>query len=305
MAMVARSAADWVAGRATPASVQSTRAGRHAQRGARTPAVSLEPRSDLAARSGRRSASSRGSLNARRGEWDSARLHDLGAVSRRLGALGQRLVPADRRERVLVAVQHACVLPSLSVARGGSRPFLRRARRPGRRHRLARGRCRRVRAALSPDPDPARRGRGPADDRCTSPSRRRRSSSARSTASRSFCSSRWRRSSSPSRGGSGRAGVAAGLALLTRSAGVALVPASPCSPGGRPTGDARSRALRWRPCSSLSTPCSSRSGSAIRSRSSTRRRSSGSGASRRPALSAGSSRPCSSASCWISRWRSP
>ena len=50
-------------------------------------------------------------------------------------------------------------------------------------------------------------------------------SSGRSTESRSSSRSRWRRSSSRSGGASGWAAVAAGLALLTRAQGVALLPA--------------------------------------------------------------------------------
>ena len=160
-------------------------------------------------------------LNPARGEWDSARLHDLGAAVDVLGPVGQRLVPADRRGRVLAG---------------------RRARRRSSRSiPLLVGRARpRPRSATTSSPacssrsPPAR----PPSRCCTGSTR---SGSARTAARRTVlflavCAdvallrrglqrvalprcSRWRRSSLAERGRLGWAAVAAGLALLTRSAG--------------------------------------------------------------------------------------
>ena len=114
---------------------------------------------------------------------------------RRLGALGQRLVPADRRARLRrrAARRRRGLLPALpadarrrSAASFGGHYVARRDRR------LARGRARLVRAPL-----PARRGRGSAPTAraarsSTSPCSRWRSSSRPSTASRSSSRSRSR-----------------------------------------------------------------------------------------------------------------
>ena len=59
--------------------LESRCAGRHAQRRTRAPAVPPEPCGDLAPRP-RRGPRLRRALNARRGEWDSDRLHDVGAA---------------------------------------------------------------------------------------------------------------------------------------------------------------------------------------------------------------------------------
>ena len=102
-----------------------------------------------------------GALNARRGEWDSARLHDLGVVIDVWARWDSDWFLRIADGRLLLAVQHAGVLSALPVPRRGARLGPRRPPRPRRRRRLARRRGGRLRSALPADRDPARRGCGP------------------------------------------------------------------------------------------------------------------------------------------------
>ena len=82
-------------------------------KGAGAPNLPLEPRRDLGDRRDHRH-------RLRRAPQSRARALGQPAAprarcgDRRVGPLGQRLVPADRRARLLVAVEHARVLPALS-----------------------------------------------------------------------------------------------------------------------------------------------------------------------------------------------
>ena len=90
---------------------RTTRAAR-----ARAPRLPAEPRRDLGAR-----ASSWSSGSTERSTHAAASGTAPACTSsgghRRLGALGQRLVPPDRRARLLLAVEHARLLPALPAPR--------------------------------------------------------------------------------------------------------------------------------------------------------------------------------------------
>ena len=80
-----------------------------------------------------------------------------------LGALGQRVVPEDRRARLRRGRGCSlCLLPPVPPDAGGHRPGTRRPLRPGRDPRLARSRRRFVRASPPPRRGPPRRRRGQA-----------------------------------------------------------------------------------------------------------------------------------------------
>ena len=239
-------------------------------------------------------------LNPGRGEWDSAAAPRPRGGDRRVGPLGQRLVPPDRAQRLFLALQHAGILPALPVPRRGSRVGVRGPHRPGRRRRLAGRRCGRVRAALSAHVRAAWGGCSAAN-----------SALPRARPDLALLRRRLQRVAlPPARGGdiprsrSGGGSGAQGPRRVSRSSpvrpGLHSCPRSSCSPGGPRTGAARSPESPSRPRCSRSIPSCSPCGSAIRSRSSTRRRSSGNAGSRRPARSEASSRRSSTTRCSIS-----
>ena len=225
-----------------PVRVVAVRGRRAQRRGRRSGSFS-----GAALRSGRSAAVvvlalRRSSSTPRAASGTAPRLHELGRRDRRLGALGQRLVPADRRERLLLAVQHARVLPALPAPRRRARPGARRALPPRGRARLAR-RGRRPRSCSSTGSTAAASGarRRAADGRSTSRCSRRRCSSAPSTASRSssllavatFLARRARAVLAGRRRGRARAADPLGR-------GSRCSPRSRASPGGR-----RDRGERW------------------------------------------------------------
>ena len=187
--------------------LESRRAGRQAQRRARAPAVPLEPRS----RSGLLAvvAVARVRRRPQRPAW---RMGQRAAPRsrrgrRRLGPVGQRLVPPDRRERLLLAVEHAGVLPALPASRRGRSAAVLAG------HAVLAGVLVSLAAGAAAfallyrlTSDSARRGGRAAHGALPRRRARPRSSSERSTANRSSCSSPWPRSSRPSAGGSGRPG---------------------------------------------------------------------------------------------------
>ena len=230
-----------------------------------------------------------GALNARRGEWDSSRLHELGVGGRRLGAVGQRLVPADRRERLLAGrrarrrssrstrssspalgrllLGHYLLAGVLVSLAAGSAAFVLLYRLTCRR--LGEEAARHTVLFLAVAPTSLFFGAVYSE------------SLFLLLAVATFLLAE--------RGRFWQAGAAAGLALLTRSAGVALLPALVVLAWrrARPAAVARGGRRGAAPLRDLPRWCS-RSGSGSRSRSSTRRRSSGSGGSRPPGRSAGS-----------------
>ena len=208
-------------------------------------------------------------LNPRRGPWDTAAPPRARRSGRRVGALGQQLVPPHRGERLQLAVEHAGVLPAVPAARRRARSGARGPLPPGRRPRLAR----RVRGGVR---------------RCSTTSCA--SASGRAVARRSvlylalfptsfFLGAVYGESlflalavgtfALAERGRLGWAAITAGLALLTRAQGVALLPALASSRGARAPRAATSRCSRpGRDVRSSSRSCSRR-GSATGSPSST------------------------------------
>ena len=224
-----------------------------------------------------------GSLNARRGEWDSDRLHDLGAAVDVWARWDSDwfLRIAENGYSWPSSTPAFFPLYPLLVAGVGRRCSAATTSSPASssRWRPARPRSRCLYRLTLPT---LGRGRRPTDGAVP-----------RARADVAVLRRGLQRVALPApRGGGvppaerGRfwgAGAAAGLALLTRSAGIALLPAlvllawRAAAPRR-----ARSRASPWRHSCSRSTRCCSRSGSAGRSRSSTLRRWSGNAASHPP-----------------------
>ena len=238
------------------------------------------------------SSGSRAALNPGRGEWDSARLHDLGAA-----------IDVWARwdsDWFLRIAQNGYSWPSSTPAFFPLYPFLvaalgwafaGHAVLAGVVVSLVAG-CRCVRPALSAHVRPARGGRSAANGALPRPRpdlallRRRLQRVALPAPRRGDVPRRRARAVLAGRG--------RGRSRAPDPLGRRRSPArrSSCSPGGRRTGAARSPVSPSRRRCSRSTPSCSPSGSATRSRSSTRRRSSGSGTSRRRARSEASWRRC-------------
>ena len=128
-----------------------------ARRSSRASNVPLEPRGDLGPRGDDRRRL-RGVAQPRAwpvGQPASAR---AGASGRRLGTLGQRLVPKDRGGGLLLAFQHPRVLPALSTARRDRRSSAGRALPGCGCPRLGGSRSGSVRAPSSPGSSEAGRG---------------------------------------------------------------------------------------------------------------------------------------------------
>ena len=103
-----------------------------------------------------------GALNARRGEWDSARLHDLGAVVDVWARWDSDWFLRIAEDGYSWPSSTPAFFPLYPLLVAGLGTVLRRPRRARRRAHLARCRGRRVRAALPPDGPASRRGRRPA-----------------------------------------------------------------------------------------------------------------------------------------------
>ena len=166
-----------------------------------------------------------GALNARRGEWDSARLHDLGVAIDVWARWDSDWFLRIAENGYSWPSSTPAFFPLYPFLVAGARLGAPRPRRARGRRRLARGRRRRVRAALPADPAPARRGGGATHGALP------RGRSDLAVLRRGL-----QRVALPAARGGGvprrRAGAVlagrarvAGLALLTRSAGVALLPA--------------------------------------------------------------------------------
>ena len=148
------------------------------------------------------------------------------AGDRRLGALGQRLVPAHRGGRLrLDRARGGGLLPRVSRRRGRARARARRALRTAGIAGLARGAASARSSCSTASPragsEPTARAARSSTSRCS----RWRSSSRPCTARRSSCCSRSPRSWPPSADASSARACSTGLALLTRPAGFALLPA--------------------------------------------------------------------------------
>ena len=166
-----------------------------------------------------------GALNARRGEWDSSRLHDLGAVIDVWARWDSDWFLRIAEDGYSWPSSTPAFFPLYPLLVAGLGTGLRRPRRARRRGHLARGRGRRVRAALPPDATCV-------SERTTA----RRTVLFLAVAPTSlFFGAVYSESLFlllavatfllAERGRFWQAGAAAGLALLTRSAGVALLPA--------------------------------------------------------------------------------
>ena len=195
-----------------------------------------------------------GALNARRGEWDSARLHDLGAVVDVWARWDSDWFLRIAEDGYSWPSSTPAFFPLYPLLVAGLGPRPRRSRRP---RRASSSRSRRAPAAFALlyrlTVRPARRGRRPADgpvprarpdlallrrrlQRVALPAPRRRDVPRR-RARAVLAGRRARRPRAPDALGGSRAPAGA------RSS----------SPGGRPTGGARSRASPSRRCSSRST----------------------------------------------------